>query len=57
MVDGELARQIEVREVEIPGKGRCEVTDALLIWTDCPYPPSGTGTVPRQQEGRRRTDC
>ncbi len=28
----------------------------ILVWTDCPYPPSGTGTVPRQQEGRRRTD-
>jgi hypothetical protein len=29
----------------------------LLVWTDCPHPPSGTGTVPRQQEGRRKTDC
>jgi hypothetical protein len=29
----------------------------LLIWTDSPFKPSGTGTVPRQREGRRKTDC
>jgi hypothetical protein len=29
----------------------------LLVWTDCSYPPSGMGTVPRQREGRRKTDC
>ena len=28
----------------------------LLVWTDSFYKPSGTGTVPRQQEGRRKTD-
>ncbi len=25
----------------------------VLVWTDCPYPPSGTGTAPRQQEWLR----
>jgi hypothetical protein len=29
----------------------------LLVWTDSPLAPSGTGTVPRQREGRRKTDC
>jgi hypothetical protein len=29
----------------------------LLIWTDSPYVPCGTGTVPRQREARRKTDC
>ena len=29
----------------------------LLVWTDSPYAACGTGTVPRQQEGRRKTDC
>ena len=29
----------------------------LLVWTDCPLAPCGTGTVARQQEGRRKTDC
>jgi hypothetical protein len=29
----------------------------LLIWTFSPYQPSGTGTVSRQREGRRKTDC
>jgi hypothetical protein len=29
----------------------------ILIWTFSPYRPSGTGTVPRQREGRRKTDC
>jgi hypothetical protein len=29
----------------------------ILVWTDSPYKPSGTGTVPRQCEGRRKTDC
>jgi hypothetical protein len=29
----------------------------LLIWTHSPYKPSGTGTVYRQREGRRKTDC
>jgi hypothetical protein len=29
----------------------------LLIWTDSPYSPCGTGTVPRQRVGRSKTDC
>ncbi len=29
----------------------------LLVWTDCPFAPSGTGTVPRQRVGRSKTDC
>jgi hypothetical protein len=29
----------------------------LLVWTDSPYKPRGTGMVPRQREGRRKTDC
>ncbi len=29
----------------------------LLVWTDCPFAPSGTGTVPRQRVGRMKTDC
>jgi hypothetical protein len=29
----------------------------LFVWTDSPYKPSGTGTVTRQREGRRKTDC
>jgi len=28
----------------------------FLVWTDSYLKPSGTGTVPRQQEGRRKTD-
>jgi len=27
-----------------------------FYWTDSYLKPSGTGTVPRQQEGRRKTD-
>jgi hypothetical protein len=29
----------------------------ILVWTYSPYPPSGTGTVPRQRVGRGKTDC
>jgi len=28
----------------------------VLVWTDSFLKPSGTGTVPRQQEGRKKTD-
>ena len=28
----------------------------VLVWTDSFLKPSGTGTVSRQQEGRRKTD-
>jgi hypothetical protein len=29
----------------------------FLVWTDSPYAPCGTRTVPRQRVGRSRTDC
>ena len=28
----------------------------LLVWTNSTCPQSGAGTVPRQQEGRKKTD-
>ena len=40
--------------------GACydEVVHGILqVWTRSPHQPPGTGTVPRQRWGRRKTDC
>lgn len=47
-----------VEQLTLCGACYDEVVHGVLqVWTWCPFQPPGTGMVPRQRWGRRKTDC